>query len=99
MQFLFYMYSRMCNPTEQVSHTSTSVDGHNTEIWGKRWSDRRNKGGTHVCPVSNNTSFARTLGYTERSYIVPIVTAYCTQYYDCIIKVCYITWKRMDVVR
>ena len=40
--FSYYMYSRMCNPTEQESHTSTSVDGHDTVIQGKHWSHRRN---------------------------------------------------------
>ena len=48
--FSYYMYSRMCNPTEQVSHTSTSVDEHNTEIRGKHWSSfKPQKRGSCAC--------------------------------------------------
>ena len=100
--FSYYMYSRMCNPTEQVSHTSTSVDRHNTETRGKRWSDHRREGRAHVCPISYNTSLAHTLGYSERDdtlyTFLSVYTVYWTQYCNCIIKVCYITWKHMNVV-
>ena len=70
----YYMYSGMCNLTEQVSHFD-SVD---RQKGNHKPLTTETRVRARVCPVSYHTSFACTLGYTERSYTVS--NCQCTLY-------------------
>ena len=74
--FCYYVYSCMyiMSPNRTGVPVSTC-----SQIRGKRWSDRRNKGRAHVCRISCDTNFDPTLGYPELNntlYTFPRCTKY-----------------------